>query len=199
MLRPSPFYKILSEETVAVPGKYADVVDKLCQLHGECSSRDCYRQPLVFGCSEDGKFSFGGNVSQHLRDSRHYSTAGYGCTYTIRTFYLCDNVAEENGKTVVKLYNVHDCGSAVFRWLDVILDLLAILLYILLATVTPMQISAFAMPALALIGVFAATGNWLALSKERENKTEDLVTMRQELLNHPEAVRRWDDRGEIQA
>lgn len=172
------FHQILNETTIEVNAGYLDTIQRLLAQEGVCRNTDAAGDPLAVYCSCDGKLT--------VREPSRRSAV-------TRSIYVMGEVVEEGGKTKVKIYEIYDRTAAIFQYIFLGLTLLAVAVELLLVY---LQVEAVSTP--ALVGTVAAMVLviWLRLTEsrnQRKNKTVDLETMKQEIINRVKAVERWDD------
>ncbi len=167
--------EILEETSLTLKESRADVISKLMQMQGCCRNEDSQKETLFFSCYKDGTFYV--NTNYRRRENK--------------TYYIQGEVVEENGKTIIKIYSVHEKTNVVFRFITLAFILLCIigiiLLYfyadILLAKELFASIATFAV----VLIIFLYKGK-----NEVKNKNVDFDIMKQEVINRVEAVKNWD-------
>ena len=174
------FYDILDETVIELKTDFETTVERLQALQGVCRNTDADQGELSFLCTPKGRLRVD-SIGRRRRISRLNFVVG--------------EVVEENGKTVVKIYCVHDRSEKKVRnviWTVYALVFAAFVLFGVSALkqgahMTPKDIGT-AVAFFALLAIIP-----FRTARETENQHADLETMKTELLNRIQAVERWDN------
>ncbi len=172
------FYDILDETVVEVETDFYTTVERLQSMQGACRNTDADQCVLSFLCTPKGKLRVD-TVSRR----------------TNRLNFVVGEVVEENGKTLVKVYCVHDRSEKKVRnviWTVYALVFVAFVLFGVSALkqgahMTPKDIGT-AVAFFALLAIIP-----FRTARETQNQPADLETMKNEMLNRVHAVDRWDE------
>ncbi len=161
----STFYrKVCGESTITVNLPANQVIDNLRQLSGECRSTDTEGCELLFSCSQDGRISM--------------------CSSSLSKICIRGTVEDNNGKTVIKFYELYDHSNAVTRWGLFALNSLWLVFYFIFDF---KYFWLFLIWSILLLGAILGVG-----LSEKRNATIDLPIMKEELLRKIEAAEKWD-------
>lgn len=177
----SNFYtKILDETILEVYEPIEETIDKLRAQAGKCRETDCYGQELEFICTKKGKI----RVENLSAKNNHSETSS-------RIYYVCGEVVEENEKTKVKIYSVHDKSTVIFRHCTIAIHLIVFAVY-LFFVFSSQNISIKEIFGIFLFILLLLPINLLTV-KEKQNKNTDLEIMKNEIIKRVEAIKRWDE------
>lgn len=185
------FTKVLDETVLELDVPVGETIQKLCAQVDYNRSTDSLENPVIFRCDKKGRLRVEGWNTGYSKTSRSLSSPD-------RAYYLLGRVLEENGKTKIKVYAVHDRLMMFLRWITPLLCLLVVVAFLVIG-----REAFFSMPLdiktlgffLLLVLMFVADFVrccWFTL-KEKKNQTPDFELMKNEVVRKVEAVRRWDE------
>lgn len=177
----SNFYtEILDKTVLEVDELFEETIDKLQAQAGKCRETDCYGNELEFICTKKGKIRV---ENLNAKNSRSEKAS--------RIYYVCAEVVEENQKTKVEIYSVHDKSTVFFRHFTIALHLIVFAVYLLFI------FSDKNILIKELLGIFLFILMLLPINlltvKEKQNKNADLEIMKNEIIKRVEAIKRWDE------
>ncbi len=175
------FYDILDETVIEVDADFPATVERMQSTQGICHETDGNQYPLQFTCDKKGHIRVDSLPSRHPSNSRLNFVVG--------------EVVERDGKTVVKIYSVHDRSSKVFRyveWVVYIALFCAFLVFIAFSLKQGTPLSRKDMIAMVLFPLLLFTIPFRT-KKDAQNQPRDLEIMKTEVVNRVHAVDRWDE------
>lgn len=160
-----------------VQGKYEiftykeDAIRKFRKLQGVCRGQFNNGNPMDFRCSKKGKITIQNAPTQSVEH-----------TSATRLFA---EVIEEDGKTYVVYYTMHNKAENVLKIILLVSDLLLLIYSFTLAVQEPHFI-------FLTLGLLSGGALLLANISESRNAPMDFAVMINELENRVEAVNLWD-------
>lgn len=175
------FTKILEETVIEVNGNTVDAIDKLIMQNGPCKQTITENTKVFFHCSKNGDFFVTDNNPNKI-----YSRRGNTLCYYVR-----GKVANENGKTLIKIYSVYSRSAKAFEYMSFGLCV-AVIGYTLVSWLalgeTISKADIFSKLVLAVLMVSVA----FRVRKLTKNHKKDLAVMRDEAVRRAEAINSWD-------
>ena len=177
------FIKVLDEATIEVDVNYNDMLYRLRCLQGWCRDIDEISASLAFLCNKWGRMRVDNIPNRTRRDSDNLF---------VRRYYVKGRVINKNGKTVIKIYSVHNRLREFSSYFVFLLTLLILAVFgvLKLYTMQPFSYREIILAGLlltaSLIPIFITT-------HEDDNYVEILEKLKNEMLKRIEAARRWND------
>ena len=176
------YYTVLDETVIELETDFETTVERLQQLQGICRETDGEQRPLQFTCTKDGEMRVD-NVP-----SRYSASAD-------RLNFVVGEVVEEDGKTRIKFYSIHDRSTKKLRNVVWTVYALVFAVFVLFgaaalmqgARVTPKDVGT-AVGFLVLLAMIQ-----FSTARETKNQPADLEKMKAEMVNRVNAVDRWDE------
>ena len=174
------FYKILDETTVEVDTDFYTTVERLQSMQGICRETDGNQYRLQFTCDNKGRMRVDALPGR------------YSSNYRLN--FVVGEVTEQDGKTAVKIYCIHDRSAKTFRYVEWGID---VVLFMILLAMTVFSIKqGIPLMRKEIIGIGAAALVLFILPfrtiKDEQNESGDIQTMKTEMLNRIHAVNCWD-------
>lgn len=178
------FIKVLDETTIEVDVNYNDMLYRLRCLQGWCRDIDGIgRVNLTFLCNRWGRMRVDNIPNRNKSDADDIF---------VRSYYVKGRVINKNGKTVIKIYSVHNRLREFSSYFVFLLTLLILAVFgvLKLYTMQPFSYREIILAGLllltSLIPIFITT-------HEDDNYVEILEKLKNEMLKRIEAARRWND------
>ncbi len=177
----SKHYTVLDETVIEVETDFPTTVDRLRSMQGVCRETDNDQFPLGFTCDKKGR----------LRVDALYRSTSSNC----RLNFVVGEVAEQDGKTVAKIYCVHDRSAKVYRyveWAVYAALFCAFLVFVAYSIKAGRPLSRKDVITVVLFALLLFTIPFRT-KKDAQNQPADLEKMKTEVINRVRAVDRWDD------
>ncbi len=173
------FIKIIDETTLELDESLKTTIGRLMAQSGKCRETDKEGDSLFFDCTEKGKL-----IVKHFKYNN--------ITSEKQIYYVRGEVFEENGKTKVAIYTVHDRTTVFFRWIEILLCVLMFVAHFLVLSIAevPFEKQFLVLPTI-LIGTIV-----FHLYRTKNEKTympHNIDVMKNEIIKRVEAVKRWND------
>lgn len=173
------FVKVLDETTLELDESLKTTIGRLMAQSGKCRETDKEGDSLFFDCTEKGRLIV--------------KPIGYGrSAHSDPIYFVRGEVFEENGKTKVSIYTVHDRTAVFFRWIEILLCVLAIVAHFLVLSIAevPFEKQFLVLPTI-LIGTIVFL--LYRIKNEKTYMPHNIDIMKNEIIKRVEAVKRWND------
>lgn len=154
-------------------------IKRLQSLENNCYTRDGNDNCLAFYCTDKGQLIVSGRAN-----SRSLSS--------IRINDVRGQIEKENGKTVVKIYSVHDRSIIVLKYVLAVLYALYIVYAIADMIYSRQAISGSEIFTFILGGALVAS-IFMSARTENKNTKSDFEIMTREIERRIESAERWDE------
>ena len=154
-------------------------IKRLQSLENNCYTPDGNGELIAFYCTDKGQLI----VSSSAR-SRSISS--------IRANDIRGQIETEGGKTLVKIYSVHDRSAAIIKYLLAVFFVVYVIYTMADVIYTKSGVSMADILAFVLGGVFIAS-IFMSTRSENKNTNSDFEIMTREVERRIAAAERWDD------
>lgn len=178
-MKSSLFRTVKLVKTIELKIDEKTAIKRLQSLENNCYTRDGNGELIAFYCTDKGQLI----VSSSAR-SRSISS--------IRANDVRGQIENEGGKTVVKIYSVHDRSAAIIKYLLAVFSVVYVIYAMADVIYTKSGISTADILAFVLGGVFVAS-IFISTRSENKNTNLDFEIMTREIERRLEAAERWND------
>lgn len=178
-MKSNAFRTVKLVKTIELKIDKETAIERLQSLENSCYTRDGNDELIVFYCTDKGQLAVTGRVN-----SRAFSS--------MRVNDVRGQIENEGGKTVVKIYSVHDRSVTIFKWIYSIVYALGLVISIVNVFLTRRSLTVDEIIS-AIFGAGIAVVFFSINYSENKNTNSDFEIMVREIERRLEAAERWDD------
>ena len=181
------FRKILNQSSVVLNLPPAETIRRLCAQNGYSYEEDHLNYSYHFQCNKKGKFT----IDTYRYPLNRGSVFAARSEASFRTYQVKGEVLDEQGKSKINVYAVHNRLNASVLLLDLLLDLVILIpAYFILLAVTGKTNWGIIVILGSLVMV---SGGFFRLLSDHNNHPEELETMKEFAFRKIESAKRWNE------
>ncbi len=181
------FRKILDQNSVVINVPPKETIRRLCAQNGFSYEEDHLNYSYHFYCNKRGKFII--DTYQRRRNGGSFSASHSEASF--RTYHIMGEVLDEQGKSKINIYSIHNRLNTSVLLFDLLLDLIfTIPLYLISLVITAETSWKFF---IILGGLVMISGGLFRLISDHNHHPKELGTMKEIAFRKVESAKRWNE------